>query len=86
MRPSAPPWTPSRRRKPQTARRVQQAFFLGKVFHHAPRTAACDAMPSSTGRHSSRKWFGECSPGEIIGQLAAIDEAEDRFTALRAAT
>jgi hypothetical protein len=33
-----------------------------------------------------QKVVGESSPGEIIAQLAAIDEAEDRFTALRAAT
>ena len=33
-----------------------------------------------------QKVIGESSPGEIIAQLAAIDEAEDRFTALRAAT
>jgi 2-polyprenyl-6-methoxyphenol hydroxylase-like FAD-dependent oxidoreductase len=73
-------------RKPHTARQVQQAFILGKVFHHAPaplrlmRDAILDRTPLL------QKVVGESSPGEIIAQLAAIDEAEDRFTALRAAT
>ncbi len=63
-----------------------QSVLLGKVFHHAPaplrvmRDAILDRTPLL------QKVVGESSPGEIIAQLAAIDEAEDRFTALRAAT
>jgi 2-polyprenyl-6-methoxyphenol hydroxylase-like FAD-dependent oxidoreductase len=70
-------------RKPHTARQVQQAFILGKVFHHAPaplrpvRDAILDRTPFL------QKVVGETSPGEIVAQLAAIDEAEARFVAVR---
>jgi 2-polyprenyl-6-methoxyphenol hydroxylase-like FAD-dependent oxidoreductase len=70
-------------RKPHTARQVQQAYILGKVFHHAPaplrplRDAILDRTPFL------QKVVGETSPGEIIAQLAAIDEAEARFAAVR---
>lgn len=70
-------------RKPHTARQVQQAFILGKVFHHAPaplrplRDAILDRTPFL------QKVVGETSPGEIIAQLAAIDKAEDRFASDR---
>ena len=70
-------------RKPHTARQVQQAFVLGKVFHHAPaplrgvRDAILDRTPFL------QKVVGESSPGEILAQIAAIDEAEQRFVALR---
>ncbi|MGI5130034.1 FAD-dependent oxidoreductase [Pseudonocardia sp. CA-107938] len=72
-------------RKPHTARQVQQAYVLGKVFHHAPaplrpiRDAILDRTPLL------QKVVGETSPGEIIAQLATIDEAEQRFAATRQA-
>jgi 2-polyprenyl-6-methoxyphenol hydroxylase-like FAD-dependent oxidoreductase len=72
-------------RKPHTARQVQQAYVLGKVFHHAPaplrpiRDAILDRTPFL------QKVVGETSPGEIIAQLAAIDDAEQRFEAARGA-
>ena len=70
-------------RKPHTARQVQQAFILGKVFHHAPaplrvmRDAILDHTPLL------QKVVGESSPGEIIAQLAAIDQAEVQFEVIR---
>jgi 2-polyprenyl-6-methoxyphenol hydroxylase-like FAD-dependent oxidoreductase len=66
-------------RKPHTARQVQQAFVLGKLFHHAPpplqavRDAILDHTPFL------QKVVGESTPGEILKQLAAIDAAEQRF-------
>jgi 2-polyprenyl-6-methoxyphenol hydroxylase-like FAD-dependent oxidoreductase len=73
-------------RKPHTARQVQQAWMLGKIFHHAPaplrpvRDAVLDHTPFL------QKVVGERSPGEIIEQIAAIDEAERRFQAIREST
>jgi 2-polyprenyl-6-methoxyphenol hydroxylase-like FAD-dependent oxidoreductase len=70
-------------RKPHTARQVQQAFVLGKVFHHAPpplqavRDAVADHTPLL------QKVVGESTPGEILKQLAEIDAAEQRFAAIR---
>ena len=70
-------------RKPHTARQVQQAWMLGKVFHHAPaplrplRDLILDRTPFL------QKVVGESSPGEIIAQIATIDEAEKRFAAIR---
>ena len=70
-------------RKPHTARQVQQAFILGKVVHHAPaplrpvRDAILDRTPFL------QKVVGESSPGEILAQLSAIDEAEQRFAAVQ---
>lgn len=69
-------------RKPHTAAQVQQAWVLGKVFHHAPaplrplRDLVLDHTPML------QKQVGEKSPGEIVAQLAAIDEAEARFRAV----
>jgi 2-polyprenyl-6-methoxyphenol hydroxylase-like FAD-dependent oxidoreductase len=69
-------------RKPHTARQVQQAYVLGKLFHHAPapvqavRDAVLDRTPFL------QKVVGDTSPGEIVGQIAAIDEAERRFAAV----
>jgi 2-polyprenyl-6-methoxyphenol hydroxylase-like FAD-dependent oxidoreductase len=66
-------------RKPHTARQVQQAFVLGKLFHHAPpppqavRDAVLDRTPFL------QKVVGESAPGEILKQLAEIDAAEERF-------
>jgi 2-polyprenyl-6-methoxyphenol hydroxylase-like FAD-dependent oxidoreductase len=71
-------------RKPHTARQVQQAFVLGKVFHHAPaplrpvRDAILDRTPFL------QKVVGESSPGEILAQISAIDEAEQRFMVVSA--
>jgi len=70
-------------RKPHTARQVQQAFVLGKLFHHAPpplqtvRDAILDHTPFL------QKVVGESAPGEILKQLAEIDAAEERFAAAR---
>ena len=72
-------------RKPHTGRQVQQAFILGKVFHHAPaplqavRDAILDRTPFL------QKVVGESSPGEILAQISAIDEAEQRFAAVQGA-
>lgn len=70
-------------RKPHTARQVQQAYILGKVFHHAPGPlrAARDAILDRT--PFLQKVVGESSPGEILAQISAIDEAEHRFGAVR---
>jgi 2-polyprenyl-6-methoxyphenol hydroxylase-like FAD-dependent oxidoreductase len=56
-------------RIPHTTMQVQQAFILGKVFHHAPaplrpvRDFVLDHTPFL------QKQVGERSPGEIIAQL-----------------
>lgn len=72
-------------RRPHTARQVQQAYALGKVFHHvpAPLRVARDAIMDHT--PFLQKVVGESSPREISAQLAAIDEAEAKFTAHRTA-
>ncbi|MDY7103036.1 MAG: NAD(P)/FAD-dependent oxidoreductase [Actinomycetota bacterium] len=73
-------------RKPHTARQVQQAYVLGKVFHHAPaplrpvRDLILDRTPFL------QKVVGDASPGEIIAQLDAIEDAEARFVATRRST
>ena len=73
-------------RKPHTKRQVQQAWMLGKIFHHAPaplrpvRDAVLDRTPFL------QKVVGERSPGEIIEQIAAIDEAERHFSVIRRAS
>jgi 2-polyprenyl-6-methoxyphenol hydroxylase-like FAD-dependent oxidoreductase len=72
-------------RKPHTKRQVQQAYILGKVFHHAPpplrplRDAILDRTPLL------QKVVGEASPGEIANQLDAVDAAEQAFRAVRGA-
>ncbi|GAB2857738.1 FAD-dependent monooxygenase [Actinocorallia aurea] len=75
-------------RKPHTARQVQQAFVLGKVFHHAPRPLQLvrDLILDHT--PLLQKAVGESSPGEIVKQIAEIDATEHAFrTALgRSAT
>jgi len=72
-------------RKPHTARQVQQAYILGKLFHHTPGPLAAvrDAILDRTS--FLQKSVGETSPGEIVSQIAAIDEAESRFVAVRGA-
>ncbi|MFB4294999.1 FAD-dependent oxidoreductase [Actinomadura sp. NTSP31] len=68
-------------RKPHTARQSQQAFVLGKVFHHAPpplrivRDLILDRTPLL------QKAVGEASPAEIVKQIAEIDTAEHAFRA-----
>ena len=70
-------------RKPHTKRQVQQAWMLGKLFHHAPaplravRDTVLDRTPLL------QKVAGDSSPGEIVAQISAIDAAEERFTAAR---
>jgi 2-polyprenyl-6-methoxyphenol hydroxylase-like FAD-dependent oxidoreductase len=60
-------------RKPHTARQVQQAYLLGKVFHHAPaplrpvRDFLFDHTPFL------QKVAGDSNPREINQQLALID-------------
>ena len=66
-------------RKPHTAKQVQMAYVLGKVFHHAPspirpvRDAVLDHTPFL------QKQVGETAPREIVAQIAEIDAAEQRF-------
>lgn len=70
-------------RKPHTARQSQQAWILGKLFHHAPgplqyvRDLILDRTPLL------QKVVGESSPGEILKQVDEIDKAEAAFTARR---
>jgi 2-polyprenyl-6-methoxyphenol hydroxylase-like FAD-dependent oxidoreductase len=66
-------------RKPHTAAQVQQAWVLGKVFHHAPALVRPlrDAILDHT--RLLQKQVGEKSPGEIVSQLAEIDATEARF-------
>ena len=70
-------------RKPHTARQVQQAYILGKVFHYAPgplrvlRDLIADRTPLL------QKVIGETSPGEIIDQIDLIDQAEAHFSTVR---
>jgi 2-polyprenyl-6-methoxyphenol hydroxylase-like FAD-dependent oxidoreductase len=61
-------------RKPHTARQVQQAWILGKVFHHAPaplrpiRDFILDHTPFL------QKVVGDTNPREIHKQLALIQD------------
>ncbi|WP_328766154.1 FAD-dependent oxidoreductase [Streptomyces sp. NBC_00286] len=61
-------------RKPHTARQVQQAWILGKVFHHAPaplrpvRDFILDHTPLL------QKVAGDTNPREIQKQLALIQD------------
>ncbi|MEU0514364.1 NAD(P)/FAD-dependent oxidoreductase [Amycolatopsis sp. NPDC006125] len=63
-------------RKPHTARQSQQAWLLGKVFHHAPRPLR--ALRDLVLDHTPllQKVVGESSPGEILEQLDEIGRAE----------
>lgn len=62
------------RRIAHTTAQVQQAFVLGKVFHHAPavlrplRDFVLDRTPML------QKQVGEKSPGEIVAQLAEMGD------------
>lgn len=68
-------------RKPHTATQVEMAYRLGKVFHHAP--AAVRPLRDFVLDHTPflQKQVGEKSPGEILEQLAAIDDAQARMEA-----
>lgn len=70
-------------RRPHTARQSQTAYFLGQLFHHAPRPLAPvrDLLLDHT--PFLQKVVGESTPGEILKQLAEIDETEARFAALQ---
>jgi 2-polyprenyl-6-methoxyphenol hydroxylase-like FAD-dependent oxidoreductase len=66
-------------RRPHTARQSQTAYFLGQLFHHAPRMLA--PLRDSIFDHTPflQKVIGESTPGEILKQLSEIDETEKRF-------
>ena len=70
-------------RKPHTARQVKQAYILGQVFHHAPKPL--QSVRDTILDHTPflQKVVGESSPGEIVAQIAEIDQAEARFTSVR---
>lgn len=61
-------------RIPHTTMQVQQAYMLGKIFHHAPsplrpfRDFVFDHTPFL------QKQIGERSPGEIVAQLTEMGE------------
>ena len=61
-------------RKPHTAKQVQMAWMLGKVFHHAPaplrpvRDFVFDHTPFL------QKVAGDSNPREINMQLALIED------------
>jgi 2-polyprenyl-6-methoxyphenol hydroxylase-like FAD-dependent oxidoreductase len=68
-------------RRPHTARQSQTAYFLGQLFHHAPRVVrpARDLFFD----HSPflQKVIGESTPGEIIKLIDEIDLTEKAFRA-----
>lgn len=61
-------------RKPHTARQVQQAWILGKVFHHAP--APLRPIRDFIFDHTSllQKVVGDNNYREINKQLALIED------------
>jgi 2-polyprenyl-6-methoxyphenol hydroxylase-like FAD-dependent oxidoreductase len=61
-------------RKPHTARQVQQAWLLGKVFHHAPRPLR--PVRDFVFDHTPflQKVAGDTNPREINKQLALMAE------------
>lgn len=71
-------------RKPHTKMQVDQAYMLGRMFHHSPaplrvvRDLVLDHTPML------QKQVGEKSPAEILEQLVTIDETETRFQELMA--
>ena len=66
-------------RRPHTARQSQTAYFLGQLFHHAPRPLA--PVRDTVFDHTPflQKVIGESTPGEILKQLDEIEETEIRF-------
>jgi len=61
-------------RKPHTARQVQMAWLLGKVFHHTP--APLRPVRDLFFDHTSflQKVVGDTNPSEINKQLALIED------------
>ncbi|MGY1625131.1 FAD-dependent oxidoreductase [Geodermatophilus sp. SYSU D00965] len=61
-------------RKPHTARQVQQAWLLGRVFHHTPR--ALRPLRDLVFDHTPflQKVAGDTNPKAINEQLALIDD------------
>ncbi|MGY2002550.1 FAD-dependent oxidoreductase [Blastococcus sp. SYSU DS1024] len=61
-------------RKPHTARQVQQAYLLGKVFHHAP--APLRPLRDFLFDHTPflQKVAGDTNPREINQQLALMED------------
>jgi 2-polyprenyl-6-methoxyphenol hydroxylase-like FAD-dependent oxidoreductase len=61
-------------RKPHTAKQVQMAWMLGKVFHHAP--APLRPIRDFVFDHTSflQKMAGDSNPREINKQLALIED------------
>jgi 2-polyprenyl-6-methoxyphenol hydroxylase-like FAD-dependent oxidoreductase len=62
-------------RIPHTTGQVQQAFILGKAFHHAPRILRPlrDAVLDHTAM--LQKQIGERSPAEIMAQLDEMGDS-----------
>ncbi len=61
-------------RKPHTAKQVQMAYVLGKIFHHAP--APLRAVRDFVFDHTPflQKMAGDSNPREINQQLALIED------------
>jgi 2-polyprenyl-6-methoxyphenol hydroxylase-like FAD-dependent oxidoreductase len=72
-------------RKAHTARQVQSAYVLGRLFHHTPGPlrAARDAVLDHT--PLLQKFVGEATPAQITVQLAEIERTERAFPAGRRA-
>jgi 2-polyprenyl-6-methoxyphenol hydroxylase-like FAD-dependent oxidoreductase len=70
-------------RRRHTSPHVQQAWMLGKVFHHAPRPL--QRLRDTILDHTPllQKTVGERTPNEILEQLSVIDHAEEAFVARR---
>ncbi|MET1059124.1 MAG: FAD-dependent monooxygenase [Nocardioides sp.] len=66
-------------RRPHTARQSQTAYFLGQLFHHAPRPLAPVRDTFFDHTPFLQKVIGESTPGEILKQLDEIDQTETRF-------
>ncbi len=66
-------------RRPHTARQSQTAYFLGQLFHHAPRALAPVRDTFFDHTPFLQKVIGESTPGEILTQLDEIEETEHRF-------
>jgi 6-hydroxynicotinate 3-monooxygenase len=68
------------RRKPHTRQVSEQAYWTGRMFHHAPRVLrpVRDLIYDHT--PLLQKMIGEATPTHILSQLQEIDDAEARFT------
>src|SRR3546814_12137147 len=71
-------------RRPHTARQSNTAYYLGQVFHHAPRLL--EPLRDLIADHTPllQKVIAESTPGEIIKQIAEIDRAARDFQIGRA--